>query len=444
MAEPAVVALADPEALAQHVADWLIALARASTGRFSLALSGGSTPKRLFEILAEPARASLFPWERTHLFWGDERFVPYDHPDSNYRMARLALLDHVPIPPAQVNPMPTEGYPSAAARAYQATLQTYYGAESLDMTRPLFDVVFLGLGENGHTASLFPGTAALDETLAWVAPVTQGVPQPRLTLTYPAIACSHASTKRTRRNESFLFLFKKELLSSFEALMPTRDDLKRQAAGQAADLVEDGMVVGLGTGSTAAFFIEALSARRPNIVCIPTSERSAAQARDGGLNVSDFAHHTSIDLCVDGADEIKRDTLDLVKGLGGALLREKLVASAAKRLVIIADQAKLVDWLGSTTPVPVEVTPFAWELTCARLAGIAETAVRRCQPGGDAYVTDGRNYVIDCGFSAIADAALTNRALRDVVGVVETGLFVGMTAMALVAGDQGVSRFVPR
>ncbi len=190
MAEPAFVTLADPEALATHVADWLIALARASTGRFAVALSGGSTPKRLFEILAEPARASLFPWDRTHLFWGDERFVPQDDPDSNYGMTHRALLDRVPIPPENVHPMPTTGFPSPAARAYQATLQTYYGAESLDMTRPLFDVVFLGLGENGHTASLFPDTPSLNETLAWVAPVVDHVPQPRLTLTYPAIACS--------------------------------------------------------------------------------------------------------------------------------------------------------------------------------------------------------------------------------------------------------------
>jgi 6-phosphogluconolactonase len=190
MAEPRVVTLADPEALATHVAGWLTDLALAKTGNFAIALSGGSTPKRLFELLAEPGLAARFPWDRTHLFWGDERFVPYDSPYSNYRMTRLALLDHVPIPKAHVNPMPTSGDPAEAARAYQATLQTYYGAESLSMTRPLFDVVLLGLGENGHTASLFPGTPALEETLAWVAPVVNGVPQPRLTLTYPAIACS--------------------------------------------------------------------------------------------------------------------------------------------------------------------------------------------------------------------------------------------------------------
>ena len=102
--------------------------------------------------------------------------------------------------------------------------------------------------------------------------------------------------------------------------MQDRDTLKRDAANQAADMVEDGMVVGLGTGSTAAFFIEALIARQPDILCIPTSERSAAQALAGGLRLTDFASHTVIDICVDGADEIKRDSLDLVKGLGGAIV----------------------------------------------------------------------------------------------------------------------------
>jgi 6-phosphogluconolactonase len=185
------ITLPDPEGLARHVAGWLTDLAAASTGRFAISLSGGSTPRRLYEILAEPAYAQLFPWERTHLFWGDERFVPPESADSNLGMTRHALLDHVPIPAANIHPMPTTGVPAEAARAYDATLKAYYGLETLDMARPLFDVTLLGLGENGHTASLFPGTASLDETLAWVAPVTEGVPQPRLTLTYPAIACSN-------------------------------------------------------------------------------------------------------------------------------------------------------------------------------------------------------------------------------------------------------------
>jgi ribose 5-phosphate isomerase A len=229
--------------------------------------------------------------------------------------------------------------------------------------------------------------------------------------------------------------------------MSDRDALKREAAEQAAAMVEDGMIVGLGTGSTATFFIDALIARAKaglSILGIPTSERSAAQARAGGLKLTDFASHTVIDICVDGADEIKRDSLDLVKGLGGALLREKIVASAARRLIIIADAEKLVDWLGTKCPVPVEVTKFGWELSQSRLATIAETVQRRAQPNGEPYVTDGGNYIIDCGFGAIADPAATNREMRQIVGVVETGLFVRMAQLALVADSQGVTRYQPR
>jgi ribose 5-phosphate isomerase A len=227
----------------------------------------------------------------------------------------------------------------------------------------------------------------------------------------------------------------------------TRDALKREVAAQAAAMVEDGMVVGLGTGSTAAFFIESLIGRAKqglNILCIPTSERSAAQARAGGLKIVGFDTHTSIDICIDGADEIKRDNLDLVKGLGGALFREKIVASAAKKLVIIADQEKLVDWLGTRSPVPVEVTRFGWELTQSRLLALAEAATRREQSDGEAYVTDGGNYIIDCSFAPIENAGELNRKLLNIVGVVETGLFVGMATLALVADGHGVTRYTPK
>lgn len=226
--------------------------------------------------------------------------------------------------------------------------------------------------------------------------------------------------------------------------MSDRDALKREAASQAVAMVRDGMVVGLGTGSTATFFIEALIARAPDIVCIPTSERSAAQARAGGLRVAGFDTHTRIDLCVDGADEIKRDSLDLVKGLGGALLREKIVASAATNLIIIADAEKLVDWLGTRAPVPVEVTRFGWELSRARLAELVETAERRIGADGEPYVTDGGNYIVDCTTGALADAAALNRRMHQIVGVVETGLFIGMAKLALVADAQGVTRFTPQ
>ncbi len=226
--------------------------------------------------------------------------------------------------------------------------------------------------------------------------------------------------------------------------MSASDTFKRDAAGQAVEMVTDGMVLGLGTGSTASFFIEALIARKPDVVCIPTSEASAAQARAGGLRVVGFDTHAAIDLCVDGADEIKRDSLDLVKGLGGALLREKMVASAARRLVIIADGSKMVDWLGSRAPVPVEVTPFGWELTQARLAELSQTVERRRSPDGRPFVTDGGNYIVDCATGPISESASLDRQMRQIVGVVETGLFIGMAALALVADDQGVARYTPQ
>jgi ribose 5-phosphate isomerase A len=225
------------------------------------------------------------------------------------------------------------------------------------------------------------------------------------------------------------------------------DDSKRAAADQAAALVENGMVVGLGTGSTATFLIETLIRRAAGglkIKCIPTSERSAAQAKAGGLEIVTFATNKVIDLAIDGADEIKRDNLDLVKGLGGALLREKIVASAAKRFVIIADDSKLVDWLGSHAPIPIEVTQFGWELTADRLRHEGAQITQRQTAQRTPYLTDGGNFILDAKFEPIPDAAALERRLLRIVGVVETGLFIGMAEQALVASAQGVTRYAPR
>jgi 6-phosphogluconolactonase len=179
------------EALAESVAEWLCALARNSDRDFAVCLSGGSTPRRLYERLATPAIASRFPWGRTHWFWGDERFVPHDHRDSNYRMARDALLSRVPIPAENIHPIPTEGLsPDQAVATYEATLKRFYGSETLVPDRPLFDVTLLGIGDNGHTASLFPGHAALHEKRRWVVAVNDPAAGPRITLTYPAIDSS--------------------------------------------------------------------------------------------------------------------------------------------------------------------------------------------------------------------------------------------------------------
>jgi 6-phosphogluconolactonase len=179
----------DAEALARRVAGFVAARAASSSGRFSLSLSGGSTPKRAYELLVDSG-ASL-DWQKVHLFWGDERFVPPNHRDSNFRMAREALIDHVPIPAVQVHPIPTGcGSPEEAAALYEVTLQSFYGSETLDPERPLFDVTLLGLGEDGHTASLFPGTKVLDERGAWVTSVIGVKPEPRISLTYPALESS--------------------------------------------------------------------------------------------------------------------------------------------------------------------------------------------------------------------------------------------------------------
>ena len=179
------------EALAQNVAEWLCALVQASDRDFAVCLSGGATPRLLYERLAAPAVASRLPWKRTHWFWGDERFVPHDDPDSNYRMAREAFLSQVPIPSDNIHAIPTEGLsPEQAAAAYEATLKEFYGTDVLAPDRPLFDVTLLGIGENGHTASLFPGQPALQERWRWAVAVLGVNAQPRITLTYPALDSS--------------------------------------------------------------------------------------------------------------------------------------------------------------------------------------------------------------------------------------------------------------
>jgi ribose 5-phosphate isomerase A len=224
--------------------------------------------------------------------------------------------------------------------------------------------------------------------------------------------------------------------------MSDRDVRKREAAMEAVAMVQDGMVVGLGTGSTAAFAIDGLIARVRDglkILGIPTSERSAKQAADGGIKLTDFASHKRLDLTIDGADEIAEASLDLIKGLGGALLREKIVAAASDRLVIVADARKLVDQLGGTTRLPVEIVPFGWETTAERLTQLGANPVLR---GGQAspFHTDGGNLILDCDFGQIADPAALDQAIGQTIGVVETGLFIGMASMALVADHSGVHR----
>ena len=216
---------------------------------------------------------------------------------------------------------------------------------------------------------------------------------------------------------------------------------KRAAAEAAVLEVRDGSVLGLGTGSTAALMIEALGRRVAGglrVRCIATSERSAAQARGLGIAMTDFAADPVIDLTIDGADEVRAGTLDLVKGLGGALLREKIVASASRRMVVIVDAGKVVGRLGQVG-VPVEVVAFGWETTAVRLRGLGVEPRLRVGAGG-VFRTDGGNVILDCGVEGIEDAGALEGRLKAVTGVVETGLFVGLATSVIVGSADGVQR----
>jgi ribose 5-phosphate isomerase A len=218
-------------------------------------------------------------------------------------------------------------------------------------------------------------------------------------------------------------------------------ELKRIAAEKAVEFVEDGMVLGLGTGSTAALAVEAIGRRVQaglKIVAIPTSEATAAQARRLGIPLGDFADHEGVDLTIDGADAVDRASLDLIKGLGGALLREKIVAAASQRMIVIVDESKLAGDFGTRCPVPVETVSFGWQMTERRLAALGGSPALRRTPAGEPVVTDGGNFVIDCRFGAIADAAGLDARVKQLVGVVETGLFIGLATDIIVAGAGGV------
>jgi ribose 5-phosphate isomerase A len=225
-----------------------------------------------------------------------------------------------------------------------------------------------------------------------------------------------------------------------------RDELKRAAALRAIEEVQDGMVLGLGTGSTAAFVVEGLGRRVAGglrVVGIPTSERTAAQARRLGIPIATFAEYQRLDLTIDGADEVQLGSLDLIKGLGGALLREKIVAAASERLVIVVDQEKLVERLGEHTPVPVEVTQFGWQATAVALAKLGCVPERRYAAGEQPFVTDGGNYILDCRLGPTADPGKVERDIAMIVGAVESGLFVGRSSMVVVASATGVEVLTP-
>ncbi len=202
---------------------------------------------------------------------------------------------------------------------------------------------------------------------------------------------------------------------------------KSAAARRACDFVEDGMIVGLGSGSTAEIFVSLLAARKMSLRCVATSDRIAALAQKQGLELLDSAAFTKIDLLVDGADEIDRE-LNLIKGLGGALLREKIVAQASERKVIIADATKLVDVLGAKVPVPVEVFGFGRDAARYALADLVGDLddVRLRAIAGKAYQTDSQNYIYDCFFGRMARPQDIEAKLNLLSSVAAHGLFLDM------------------
>ena len=220
------------------------------------------------------------------------------------------------------------------------------------------------------------------------------------------------------------------------------DQLKRQAAIRAIEEVRDGMVVGLGSGSTAAFAVEALAARIAlglQVICIPTSEQTAALARQHSVPLTDFGAHPAIDLTIDGADQIDRRGLTLVKGRGGALLREKIVAVASKRLIIIVDETKLFARLGDPVPLPVEVVPMARSYVARELVRLKGRPVWR-----EGVVTDNGNVILDVHGLRLTDPAAFETTVNQIAGVVTVGLFAHRGAdVLLVAGDDGVRTLTP-
>jgi len=225
----------------------------------------------------------------------------------------------------------------------------------------------------------------------------------------------------------------------------TPDDMKRAAAEAAIALVEPGMRLGLGTGSTARHFVDLLGAKVAaglDVLCVPTSEATRLQAESLHIPLTTLDETPDLDLTVDGADELD-DQLQLIKGAGGALLREKIVALASDRMAVIADLSKRVARLGAF-PLPVEVVRFGlrsteeWVHSCIEEAGAQGQVVLRKTSAGEPYITDNGNFIFDCSLGRIDDAEALHDLLKSVPGVVETGLFVGIADIAFVASETGV------
>jgi ribose 5-phosphate isomerase A len=459
-----IIVLDDPSAVAVAAARRFAEVVRAAVderGRAVVALPGGTTPLEMYLCLASPPWLEEVPWSRVHVFWVDERLVERDDPFSHFGGTRSALLAGVPLPNANVHAVDTALPPKAAAEAYEKSIRTVLGNEP-------FDLIVLGMGPDGHVASVYPGTQALYETDSHA--IAQWVPQVdgwRITLTLstinsarevmglvigpekaPAVADLATGMRGTPAARvtpaGRLTWYTDRAAAGLE-----QDHMKRAAARSAVGQIRSGMRLGLGTGSTAALVLEEIGARLArgdlvNIAAIPTSTATTRLAERLGIPLLDpFGEWPPLDLALDGADQVDPN-LSLIKGGGGALLREKIVAAAAGRFVVVVDESKQVAKLGTGFPLPIEVTPFGWQATLDNLAQVAGTPQLRGSADAP-YVTDNGNYVIDCEFEAgIDDAAALDRTLLAVPGVVTTGLFIGLADTVYVGTSGGVEVLTPR
>jgi ribose 5-phosphate isomerase A len=217
---------------------------------------------------------------------------------------------------------------------------------------------------------------------------------------------------------------------------------KQMAAERGASLVESGMVLGLGSGTTATLVVQAIGRRLRegslrNVVGVPSSSAIAAVARESGVPLTTLDEHPVLDLDLDGADEVDPN-LDLIKGLGGALLWEKIVAVASKRVVILVDESKLVDRLGSKAPLPVEVIPFGWRTHIPFVESLGGKPELRTKADGRPFVTDEGNYILHCRFDGIQDPVGLEARLRSRAGIVGTGLFLGIAHQVIIGRAGGV------
>lgn len=214
---------------------------------------------------------------------------------------------------------------------------------------------------------------------------------------------------------------------------------KKVAGEKAAEYVQNGMALGLGTGSTVRYFVEKVGemvGEGLDVIGVPTSKRTEELARKVGVSLSTLEETPTLDLTVDGADEVDAN-LNLIKGMGGALLREKIVASSTREFIVILDESKVVEKLGTKSPLPVEVTQFGWTSVKEWIAKLGSIPNRRMVEGNP-YLTDNQNYLLECEFKGIDDPYALDASLHRLPGVVETGLFLDLACRAIIGKETGV------